>query len=80
MQGVEADQVYHLLLCRVIVSTDPHSQAAHWLKNSQDGKKKAAKVQSPYHIYPEYLMLCKLVKRVSQDQPFYKSNPLKILQ
>ena len=70
------------MLCRVIVSNEPHSQAAHWLKNANGaaGKKKAAKVQSADYIYPEYLMLCKLVRRVSQDQPFYKSNPLQILQ
>ena len=50
------------------------SQAAHWLKQKQQGAStgtqrtmKAAKVNSAEYVYPEYLMLCKLVRRVEKD-------------
>ena len=50
------------------------SEAAHWLKtsssttkkiNSNDSKRmKAAKVNKAEYVYPEYLMMCKLVRKV----------------
>ena len=71
--------VHYLLLCRVIVSSDPMSEAAHWLKaptqstatgktlSVKDQKRlKAARVHRAEFVYPEYLMLCKLVRRTPQ--------------
>ena len=83
--------VHYLLLCRVIVSSDPMSEAAHWLKSpsaasssSQSAKQpqsseqkrtmKAAKVNRAEFVYPEYLMLCKLVRRIPVTKPKHAST------
>ena len=61
------------------------SEAAHWLKTpsnkgltaNEQKRMKAAKVNRAEYIYPEYLMLCKLVRRVTpaQPHPFVAQTP-----
>ena len=61
----EHSKPYCVLLCRVIVSSDPLSKAAHWLKQTSPTQTRGVKAHCYEYIYPEYLMLCKLVPDIS---------------